>query len=69
MSPLREMGLVMRAVPRPDASAAEVADWYERKAELWEHLAADGGEEAAMALERARVAHQHALAVLRGAAV
>ncbi|WP_156994065.1 hypothetical protein [Pseudonocardia acaciae] len=38
---LAEIGALMRSAPRPSAPAGDVAAWYERKAELLEHVAAD----------------------------
>lgn len=43
MTILLEMTKVMLAVPGPDATDDEVADWYEMKALLLEHIAAEGG--------------------------
>ncbi|MGH3468909.1 MAG: hypothetical protein ACRDQF_14405 [Thermocrispum sp.] len=63
---LREMGEVLRTAPRANASAAEVAAWYERKAVLWEHIAADEASERHAALAQARLAHQHSEALLSG---
>lgn len=41
MTALEEMGIVLRAVPRPRSPTREVADWYALKATLLEHLASD----------------------------
>lgn len=61
-STLQEMGALHLSRPAPHASAAEVADWYERKAALLEHLAA---ESAAQARSLAAAAHRHAARLLR----
>jgi hypothetical protein len=42
MADLVEMTKVMLAKPGPGASDIEVAAWYELKAQLLEHIAADG---------------------------
>lgn len=60
-STLIEMGALLRSVPGPDAPAAEVAAWYERKATLLEHVAMEAGpitedgQRAAALARRARV--------------
>jgi hypothetical protein len=63
MTALEEIGIVLRAVPGPRATADEIAHWYELKAQLLEHLAADD-RAAAGEVERMRrqasVAHRHA---------
>lgn len=62
---LVEMGQVLRSTPRADAPAVVVAAWYERKAELFEHVARDTyGPEADTAAALARQAHQHAAELL-----
>jgi hypothetical protein len=43
MTVLEEMTKVMLAVPGPNASDDDVAAWYELKAHLLEHIAAEGG--------------------------
>lgn len=50
--------------PAVDASDREVAAWYERKATVLEHLAAEG---ASAVRGMAAVAHQHAARLLAGA--
>lgn len=57
---LREMGALLRAVPGPDATDAEVAEWYERKAALFEHIAEEPGADVATVRRFARQAHEHA---------
>lgn len=53
-----------RVSPAADAPAAVVAAWYERKATLLEHLAAEGNPHAArLAVE----AHRHATDLLAAA--
>ncbi|WP_199430840.1 hypothetical protein [Qaidamihabitans albus] len=49
--------------PAPDAPVATVAAWYERKAEVLAHLAAEGSRKAA---GHAEVARRHAAALLAG---
>lgn len=61
---LREIGRLQRCAPRPDAPAEVVAAWYERKAVLFEHIAADGDARPSDALRQARLAHQHAVQLL-----
>jgi hypothetical protein len=65
MTALEEMGIVLRAVPGPSASAREIADWYRLKAHLLDHLAAecDGPESLAMR-RQARRARAHATELL-----
>jgi len=62
MSPvLVEIGALLRATPGPDAPAVVVAAWYERKAELFEHVARwEYGPEAKDAAALAEQAHRHA---------
>jgi hypothetical protein len=64
MSALIEMGEVLRSVPGPDAPAAVVAAWYERKADLFEHVAVEGGPDAHGAAVLAEQAHRHAAELL-----
>lgn len=60
-STLREMTHLHLSRPAADAPAAVVAAWYERKAALLEHLAAEGTTGArGWAIE----AHQHATRLL-----
>lgn len=65
---LREMAHLQWLTPRPDASPAAVADWYERKAALFEHIAADSPAQRVEALRQARLAHQHAHSLIKGTA-
>lgn len=58
---LTEMGRLHQLHPAADASAAVVAGWYERKAQLFRHLATAG---TAGAGELAEQAHQHAVQLL-----
>lgn len=60
-STLRELGFLTRSTPGPSAPAAEVADWYERKAGLLDRLAAEdpaGTDFAAMAAAARRHARE-----------
>lgn len=65
---LREIARLQLARPAVNAAPAVVAAWYELKAELLEHLVADGDLPASEALRLARIAHDHATDLLRGAA-
>lgn len=66
VSTLREMTRLHATRPAVDAPAGVVAAWYERKAVLLEHLAAEGTTGARrLAVE----AHQHAARVLAGKGV
>ncbi|HEX5403277.1 MAG TPA: hypothetical protein VFX16_13345 [Pseudonocardiaceae bacterium] len=58
MTVLEEMTKVMLAVPGPQASDADVAAWYELKAHLLEHIAAEGGPDAEENLRQAALAHR-----------
>ncbi len=64
MTVLEEMGLVMRSVPGPRASVEDVARWYERKAHLLEHIAADGAADVRGTLRQADAAHRRAMDLL-----
>lgn len=66
MSVLEEMGEVMRAIPGPRASVEDVARWYERKAHLLEHIAADGAADVSRTLRQADAAHRRAMNLLAG---
>lgn len=59
-SVLREIGEVVRALPRSGAEPVEVARWYRRKAQLLEHIAAEAGTAPAGTLEMARKARRRA---------
>lgn len=65
MADLVEMTKVMLAKPGPGASDVEVAAWYELKAQLLEHIAADGGPDADEARRQAEAARLRS-AELRG---
>lgn len=65
---LRELGALLRSRPALTAPPVTVAAWYERKAELFEHIAADGGPDATNASRQAELAHEHARSLARGAA-
>lgn len=62
-STLRELGALHLSRPTATASNTEVAAWYERKATVLEHLAAEG---AAQARAMAAAAHAHAASLLAG---
>ena len=65
MTVLEEMGHVMRTAPGPAAGAREVADWYDRKARLLDHLASSSpAEEAAHMHALADMAREHAAELL-----
>lgn len=65
MTTLEEMGIVMRAVPGPDAGVHEIADWYTRKARLLDRLARDtAGPEAVRMHMQAAIARRHAARLL-----
>lgn len=55
---LEEMTTVMLAVPGPGASDEEVAAWYELKAHLLEHIAAEGGPDTEETAHQAELAHR-----------
>lgn len=63
-SVLIEMGRVLRAVPRPDAPAREVAAWFECKAQLLEHIAQAGGPESMQVRVAAAQARRRAARLL-----
>lgn len=63
-SVLVEMGQLSRSVPGVGASPVVVAAWYESKAVLFEHVAAEGGLDAAKAAVIAEHAHRHAARLL-----
>ena len=66
LSTLGEMTRLHASRPAIDAPAREVAAWYERKAALLEHLAAERTSDARLlAVE----AHQHAARLLAGEGV
>jgi hypothetical protein len=58
MTVLEEMTRVMLSVPGPNASDDEVAAWYELKAHLLEHIAAEGGPDTAETIRQAELAHR-----------
>lgn len=65
MTVLEEMTKVMLAVPGPAATDEDVAAWYELKAHLLEHIAAEGGPDTERVRGQAEAAHRHS-ARLRG---
>jgi hypothetical protein len=60
MNVLIEMTALDMNRPAPDATSEIVAAWYEAKALLHEHIAAEGGSDAAQQSAWAMAAHQHA---------
>ncbi|TWP51717.1 hypothetical protein FKR81_12680 [Lentzea tibetensis] len=64
MGVLVELGEVLRSAPGMNAPAEAVAAWYERKAVLFEHVAAEGGPDASSATTLAQQAHRHAFELL-----
>ncbi|MQA62371.1 MAG: hypothetical protein GEU86_12925 [Actinophytocola sp.] len=61
---LQELGALHLSRPTAKASKTEIAAWYERKATVLEHLAAEGASQArAMAV----TAHAHAARLLAAA--
>lgn len=60
-SVLRELGELSRTRPAADAPDSVVAEWYRHKADLLDHLAAEGDPLAAEQAEEAR-AHLATLA-------
>ncbi|GAB3473970.1 hypothetical protein [Amycolatopsis cihanbeyliensis] len=57
---LREFGELILNRPCLGAPPAEVAAWYERKADLFECIAAAEGHDPVGALRQARLARRHA---------
>lgn len=55
---LAELTRLMLAVPGPDATGDEVAAWYDLKAQLLEHIAAEGGPDAEQTRSQAQAAHR-----------
>lgn len=60
MNTLIEMTTLDLHRPAPDASPETVAAWYEAKARLHEHIAAEGGPDSAQESAWAVAAHEHA---------
>lgn len=65
MTVLEEMTKVMLSVPGPNASDDEVAAWYELKAHLLEHIAAEEAVDTEETRQQAELAHRRS-AELRG---
>jgi hypothetical protein len=63
MTILEEMTKVMLAVPGPNASDDDVATWYELKAGLLDHIAAEGGPDAEEAGLQAELARRRSIAL------
>jgi len=59
-SVLVEMGELVRATPQLGAPAVQVAAWYERKAQLLDHIARSGDSGSSRIAALARQVHQHA---------
>lgn len=64
MTVMEEMGRLIRNAPGPDATVAEVAHWYELKANMLEHIAAEDGARRQVVLRQAEAAHRHATQLL-----
>ena len=64
MTVMEEMGRLIRSAPGPRASATQLADWYESKAHMLEHLAEEDEAGRYTALRQAEAAHRHAMALL-----
>jgi len=67
VSTLLEMGELVRTRPGVDAPPAVVAAWYEQKAVVLHHIAAETGDEDTE--QCSRRAHTHAAALLAPASV
>jgi hypothetical protein len=65
MNVLIEMTALDMHRPAPDATPDVVAAWYEAKARLHEHIAAEGGSDAAQQSAWAVAAHERARRLLR----
>ncbi len=68
MTIMEEIGRLIRSAPGPRASATQLADWYELKAHMLEHLAEEDEAERPTALRQAEAAHQHATTLLANCA-
>ena len=68
MTVMEEMGRLIRSMPGPRASATQMAQWYELKAHMLEHLADEDEGGRRTALRQAEAAHRHATALLAGSA-
>ncbi|WP_216214582.1 hypothetical protein [Amycolatopsis aidingensis] len=64
---LREFGELTLNRPCLDAPPTVVAAWYERKADLFECIAAAEGHDSAGALRQARLARRHAFLLVTAA--
>ena len=67
MTVMEELGRLIRSAPGPQASASQVAHWYELKAHMLEHLAEEDTAGRHIALRQAEAAHRHATALLASA--
>jgi hypothetical protein len=65
---LEEMTTVLLAVPRTGATDEEVAAWYELKARLLEHIAAEGGPDTEETAYQAELAHRRSQRLLAACA-
>jgi hypothetical protein len=68
VSTLVEIGELVRARPGPAATPGQVAAWYERKAVVLGHIAAETGDPAAARNSRLAAAHAAALLASVGGA-
>lgn len=67
-SVMEELTSLMLAVPGITSPPGTVASWYERKADLLERIAGDGGNDARFAADLAVTARRHADLLHRHAA-
>lgn len=58
MTVLEHMTKIMLAVPGPDATDDDIAAWYELKAHLLEHIAAEGGPDTERTRQQAQAAYR-----------
>lgn len=66
MTVMEEMGRLIRSAPGLEASATQVARWYELKAHLLERLAEEDAADRPTALRQAAAAHRRASTLLAG---
>jgi hypothetical protein len=64
MTVMEEMGRLIRSVPGPQATATQMARWYELKAHMLEQVAEEDEAGRPVALRQAEAAHRHATALL-----
>ncbi|MFC0527218.1 hypothetical protein [Phytohabitans kaempferiae] len=61
-----ELSALLRTMPGLNSSDGERADWFDRKADLLQRIAATDGHLSAEAVELAGIARQHAAALREG---